>query len=43
VATHGSASAVLSDKLVIVGGARRQGALSPLGWTGIVQVYPSGE
>lgn len=43
VATHGSASVVLSDRLMIIGGARRQGALSPLGWTGIVQVYPGGE
>jgi len=39
VATHGSASAVLSDDLIIVGGARRQGALSVLGWTGVTQRY----
>lgn len=39
VATHGSASAVLNSDLVVVGGARRQGALSVLGWTGVTQVY----
>lgn len=42
LATHGSASAVLRGSLVIAGGARRQGALSPLGWTGLVQVYTPG-
>lgn len=39
LATHGSAAAVLDDRLVIAGGARRQGALSPLAWTGVMQSY----
>ncbi|HEX9774160.1 MAG TPA: kelch repeat-containing protein [Actinomycetota bacterium] len=39
VATHGSASAMVRGGLVIAGGARRQSAFSPLGWTGIVEVY----
>jgi hypothetical protein len=39
LATHGSAATVMRGSLVITGGSRRQGALSPIGWTGLTQVY----
>ncbi len=39
VATHGSAFGVIDGSLVIAGGARRQGAWSVLGWTGITQWF----
>lgn len=32
---HGAASGVLGGRLIVAGGARRQGSLSPLGWTGL--------
>ncbi|HVL33928.1 MAG TPA: kelch repeat-containing protein, partial [Actinomycetota bacterium] len=37
--THGSAAVVIDGRLYITGGARRQGALSPLGWTGRTETY----
>jgi hypothetical protein len=40
--THGSAHAVLRGSLVKVGGGRRQGALSPIAWTGLAEVYTLG-
>lgn len=40
--THGSAHAVMRGSLVKVGGARRQGALSPIAWTGLAEVYTPG-
>ncbi|MEX2458642.1 MAG: kelch repeat-containing protein [Actinomycetota bacterium] len=39
VAAHGSAWGVIEDRLVIAGGALRQGALSVLAWTGVTQRY----
>lgn len=39
--THGAASVVVGGRLVIAGGARRQGALSPLGWTGLTEALPA--
>jgi hypothetical protein len=42
LATHGSAYGVLSGSLLIAGGARRQGAFSPIGWTGLTEVYQPG-
>jgi len=39
VTTHGSAFGVIDGSLVIAGGARRQGAWSVLGWTGITQSF----
>jgi hypothetical protein len=36
--THGSADGVLDGRLVIAGGASRQGALSPTSWTATTQV-----
>lgn len=40
VPTHGSASVVVRDRLVVIGGARRQSAFSPIGWTGITEAFP---
>lgn len=40
VAVHGVPGAVVSDRLVIAGGATRQGALSVLAWSGVAQAYP---
>lgn len=37
IATHGSAAVVIQGHLHIAGGARRQGALSVLSWTGVLQ------
>jgi hypothetical protein len=42
VPTHGSAAVVFSDKLFVAGGARRQSAFSPIGWTGVTEMYPKG-
>lgn len=39
LAVHGAAFGVIGDRLIIAGGARRQGTLSVLGWTGITQAY----
>lgn len=40
---HGAASVVYDGSLVIIGGSRRQGSLSVLGWTGLMQAYaPTG-
>jgi len=39
MAVHGAASLVYDGALIIIGGSRRQGSLSPLGWTGLVQAY----
>jgi N-acetylneuraminic acid mutarotase len=39
LAVHGAASLVADGELVIVGGARRQGTFSVLGWTGLMQAY----
>jgi hypothetical protein len=36
---HGAAAVAYDGSLVIIGGARRQGSLSPLGWTGLVQAF----
>ncbi len=41
VAVHGSPGGVLRGRLHVAGGARRQGMLSVLGWTGVLQVFPS--
>lgn len=38
LAVHGASAGVIDDRLHIVGGAARQGALSVLSWTGEVQV-----
>jgi N-acetylneuraminic acid mutarotase len=35
---HGAASGVLGGRLILAGGARRQGTLSFLGWTGLTQL-----
>lgn len=37
--THGSATGILSGSMLVVGGARRQGAWSPISWTGVLQVW----
>ena len=39
---HGAAYGVVRGSLLITGGARRQGALSPIAWTGLTQVYTPG-
>lgn len=39
VAVHGAAGGVLSDRLVVSGGSRRQGSLSVLGWTALTATY----
>lgn len=39
VATHGSGSGVIDDRLYVFGGSRRQGLLSVLGWTGLTAVF----
>lgn len=39
VPVHGAAAGVMEGRLVLAGGARRQGSLSVLGWTGITQAY----
>jgi N-acetylneuraminic acid mutarotase len=36
---HGAASAVVSGNLVLFGGARRQGTLSVIAWTGLCQAF----
>lgn len=43
LAVHGAADGVIGDRLHIVGGATRQGALSVLSWTDQVQVLDPGE
>lgn len=40
---HGPASGVLDGRLVITGGASRQGAFSTLSWTGVTQVFDPGD
>jgi N-acetylneuraminic acid mutarotase len=39
LAVHGAASLVADGQLIIIGGARRQGTFSVLGWTGLVEAY----
>lgn len=39
VPVHGAADGVIDDRLYVVGGASRQGALSVLSWTDEVQVF----
>lgn len=39
MAVHGAAAVTFDGSLVVVGGSRRQGALSVLGWTGLMQAY----
>jgi hypothetical protein len=39
VAVHGAAGAVVDGRLIVTGGARRQGALSPLGWSGVAESF----
>jgi len=39
LAVHGAGAGVIDGQLVIAGGARRQGALSVLAWTGVTQAY----
>lgn len=41
-AVHGTPGVAIQGKLLIVGGARRQGLFSALGWTGIAQVFDPG-
>jgi hypothetical protein len=36
---HGAGSATVGDRLVVAGGSRRQGLLSPLAWTGVTASY----
>jgi hypothetical protein len=42
LAVHGAADGVIDDRLHVVGGAARQGALSVLSWTDEVQVFDPG-
>jgi hypothetical protein len=39
LAVHGAGYGVVGDELVVAGGARRQGLLSVLSWTGVTQRY----
>lgn len=39
LAVHGAGGGAAGDQLIVVGGARREGALSVLAWTGVTQVY----
>lgn len=39
---HGAADGVLEGRLVIAGGSSRQGTLSPLSWTALVQAFHPG-
>jgi N-acetylneuraminic acid mutarotase len=39
LAVHGAGYGVVDDELVVAGGARRQGLLSVLSWTGVTQRY----
>jgi N-acetylneuraminic acid mutarotase len=39
LAVHGAASLVADGELIVIGGARRQGTFSVLGWTGLVEAY----
>jgi hypothetical protein len=36
---HGAGYAVHGDRLIIAGGASRQGAFSILSWTGLTQIF----
>lgn len=36
---HGAAAGAIDGRLLVAGGARRQGSLSVLGWTGLTQSY----
>jgi hypothetical protein len=36
---HGASFAVVGSSLIVAGGARRQGTLSVLGWTGLTQAF----
>jgi hypothetical protein len=40
VAVHGAGGGVVGERLIVAGGARRQGILSPLAWTDLTAAHP---
>jgi N-acetylneuraminic acid mutarotase len=40
VSVHGGGGGAIDGRLVVTGGSRRQGALSPLAWTGLTAAHP---